>query len=116
MTSFVSDGELTHDDGRHGPQNIVTITVDNNKDVKIRRGRQSVHAIKEAGGVPLAYELEQVCHGQTPPLIPLPDNGFATIKGGESFLSHPRDSGSSWDGLVRETSAGRVRMALGQPA
>lgn len=70
---------------------LVTITV-NNEPKQIHRGHQTVAAIKTNGGVPVADELEQVIAGK---LTPLPDDGAVTIKGGEVFISHPRDSGSS---------------------
>jgi len=71
---------------------IVTITV-NNAQCKIHRGHQTVSAIKTAGKVPLADDLEQVVDNK---LMPLPDDGAVTIKGGEIFVSHPKDSGSSY--------------------
>lgn len=70
---------------------MVTITV-NNEPKEIHRGRQTVAEIKKAGGVLLTDELEQIISGK---LTPLPDDGAVTIKGGEVFISHPRDSGSS---------------------
>lgn len=69
----------------------VTVTIDT-KPVKIHRGRQAVAAIKEAGGVPLAYDLEQLVEGK---LTPLADDASVTLKGGEVFLSHPKDGGAS---------------------
>jgi hypothetical protein len=73
----------------HGP--IVSINV-NNEDYRIHRGRQTVGEIKTAGHVPLADDLEQIIEGK---LVPLPDDGAVTIKGGERFVSHPKDAGSS---------------------
>lgn len=70
---------------------IVTIKV-NTIDRDIHRGRQPVSEIKRVGEVPLADELAQVVDGK---LVPLDDNGAVTIKGGEVFVSHPRDSSSS---------------------
>ena len=58
----------------------------------IHRGRQTVVEIKNLGGVPLADDLEQQIDGK---LTPLADDGAVTIKGGEIFLSHPKDGGSS---------------------
>lgn len=75
-------------------QDVVSIKI-NNKPYPIHRGRQKVAEIKRVGGVPLADELAQVVEGNTPPLTPLPDDGAVTIKGGEEFISYPRDSGSS---------------------
>ena len=73
----------------HG--SVVTITVDSIQK-QIHRGRQTVAEIKSVGGVPAAYQLEQVADGQ---LNPLPDDGAVVIKGGEVFVSHPRSGGSS---------------------
>ncbi len=70
---------------------MVTITVDSVQR-QIRRGRQSVAEIKTVGGVPAAYQLEEVVDGQ---LVALPDDGALVIKGGEVFVSHPRSGGSS---------------------
>ena len=70
---------------------IVTITVDT-KPYQIHRGHQTVVEIKKIAGVPLAFELEQLIDGK---LTPLPDDGAVTIKGGEVFLSHPKDGGAS---------------------
>lgn len=76
--------------GDHG-QSIVTITI-NNTGFSIHRGRQSVGEIKETGGIPKADVLDQIVEGK---LVELDDNGAVTIKGGEQFISHPRDSASS---------------------
>jgi hypothetical protein len=70
---------------------IVTITVDN-KPVQIHRGRQSVAEIKSLGGVPAAFDLDEVVDGK---LVPLPDDGHVVIKGEEVFLSHPKSGHSS---------------------
>jgi hypothetical protein len=72
-------------------QSIVTITV-NNLPVQIHRGNQSVAAIKTAGHVPLADDLEQIIDGQ---MHPLPDDGHVVIRGHEVFVSHPKSTSSS---------------------
>jgi len=77
------------EDHEKGP--FVTITI-NNTPRQIHRGRATVAEIKALGAVPVADELEEVVNGK---LTPLPDDGAVTIKGGEVFISHPRDSGSS---------------------
>jgi predicted Rdx family selenoprotein len=59
---------------------------------QIHRGHQTVAEIKTAGGVPISDELAQVINGV---ITPLPDNGAVTIKGGEVFIGHPRDSSSA---------------------
>lgn len=76
-------------DHEQGPN--ITITVDT-KPYKIHRGHQSVAEIKNVAGVPLAFELEQLISGK---LTPLADDGAVTLKGGEIFLSHPKDGGAS---------------------
>lgn len=75
----------------HAGSAFVKIKV-NGVEMEIHRGRQSVTAIKEKGGVLQADVLAQVVNGQ---LVDLPDDGHVVIKGGEEFHSHPRDSGSS---------------------
>lgn len=81
----------SHDRPEPQPGPNVTIQV-NEQAVTIHRGRRTVAEIKNAGGVPLAHDLEQVIDGQ---LTPLPDDGAVIIKGGEEFFGHPKDSGSS---------------------
>jgi hypothetical protein len=82
--------------GRSGEhrQDQVEITINNTPRV-IRRGRQDVQEIKGLGGVPLADELVQIVEGQ---LVVLADSSAVVIKGGERFLSQPRDSASSHEG------------------
>jgi hypothetical protein len=84
------------DGGDHGNA-VVTITV-NNTPVKVHRGRQSVSEIKRLGGVPAADELAEVIEGQA--LKPLADDGHVVIKGGEEFVSYPKDSSSSFLDVV----------------
>lgn len=69
----------------------VTIVV-NTAQFQIHRGRQTVVAIKTLAGVPLADDLDQIVDGV---LTPLKDDAALTIKGGEKFISHPKDAGSS---------------------
>lgn len=88
-SSSGSHGGGEHKEPQHGPD--VPIEV-NDKPVSIHRGRRSVAELKNAGGVPLAHDLEQLVDGK---LTPLPDDGTVVIKGGEEFFSHPKDSGSS---------------------
>lgn len=72
-------------------KDIVKISVDG-KTYEIHRGRQTVAAIKELAGVPLAYQLDQDVNGV---LTPLDQNGAVTIKGGEVFVSYPATGSSS---------------------
>ena len=72
-------------------QDEVTISV-NNTPIQIHRGSQPVSEIKRLGKVPGADDLARVVEGQ---LKPLPDGDKVVIKGGEEFVSYPKDSGSS---------------------
>lgn len=69
---------------QHGE--IVTIIV-NNDLYPIHRGHQTVAAIKEAAGVPEAFQLDQLIDGT---FTPLNDDGAVTIKGDETFMSFPK--------------------------
>ena len=73
-------------------KDVVTITV-NNAEYEIHRGRQTVAQIKALANVPAADELALI-RGEND-LDPLKDDGSVVIKGGERFLSYPKDSGSS---------------------
>lgn len=83
------------DEGAKGSQqerqDTVTITI-NEPSFEVHRGRWSVVDLKKLASVALADELEQLIDGK---LTPLPDAGHVTIKGGEVFVSHPKDSASS---------------------
>lgn len=83
--------QITSEEANTTHSEIVTITVDN-KPVQIHRGRQSVVEIKSLGGVPAAFDLDEVVEGK---LVPLPDDGHVVIKGEEVFLSHPKSGHSS---------------------
>jgi hypothetical protein len=89
-------GPQTGDEREHR-QDTVSIKI-NDKPVDIHRGRQTVAEIKRLGGVPAADELAQATEGQ--PLKPLADDGSVVIKGGEEFVSYPKDSSSSFAGPV----------------
>jgi hypothetical protein len=69
----------------------VTIEIDR-RAFEIHRGRQSIAEIKNVGGVPLAYELDQFIDCK---LVHLADDAAVTLKGGEQFFSHPRDNCAS---------------------
>jgi hypothetical protein len=79
------------DEHEHKHENYVMITV-NSVPVSIHRGQRTVAEIKIAANVPFADDLEQIINGR---LTPLPDDGAVTIKGGEQFVSHPKDGSSS---------------------
>jgi hypothetical protein len=90
MSQVVEKHESEQSDKDHG-NDIVTITVNDNP-VKIHRGHQTVEAIKDAANVPQGYELLQEIDGR---LTPLKDDGAVTLKGGEIFESHVRESTSA---------------------
>jgi len=69
----------------------VLITIDA-KDFRVHLGRILVVDLKKLAGIPIAYEVVEVVGKK---LQPLADDGFTIIKGGERFLSHPRDGQSS---------------------
>jgi hypothetical protein len=77
------------DEHEHG--NYVSIAV-NGTTIQLHRGHRTVAEIKTAANVPLADDLEQIIEGR---LTPLADDGAVTIKGGEQFVSHPKDGASS---------------------
>jgi hypothetical protein len=83
----VNDQE--EDKSQHGPE--VTINI-NNKTYEVHRGRQTVVYLKELGGVPQNYELDELKDGQ---LIQLDDEASVTIKGGEVFKSNLKVGRSS---------------------
>lgn len=70
---------------------LVTIYI-KKKEYKVTPGQHSVSEIKEIGGIPQAYELEQLINGK---LTPLDDNAVIDIKGCEQFFAHPREGKSS---------------------
>ena len=86
-----NDAGTPGDDHR---QDEISITV-NNASYTIHRGRRTVEAIKQVAGVPLADELARVSPSNPPALEPLADDASVTLKGGEIFISYPRQSGSS---------------------
>jgi hypothetical protein len=71
----------------------VEVTVDS-KDRKVRPGDYTVSAFKSEVKVDAAKELEQLINGKYEPLN---DAATITIHGGETFLSHVRRGGSSWE-------------------
>jgi len=77
--------------GEERGRELVTITI-NGAPFKVHRGRQTVSEIKNLAGISQADVLAEVVGSK---LTDLPDDGSVTIKGGEEFHSHPRDSGAS---------------------
>ena len=85
-----------HTPGEHGnpgPQTgpTVTITIDNTQK-DIHRGSHLVSELKILLGVDASLVLDEVVDGK---FTSLDDNGRVTIKGGEVFVSHVRQGGSS---------------------
>lgn len=76
---------------RPEPKNMVSITI-NRVEYKIPQGPLAVSSLKDWAEIPAADQVEQILHGN---LEPIPDDATVQIKGGEKFLSHPRDGGSS---------------------
>ncbi len=85
----IKEKEGQSGDVQHGPEVMITV---NSISVRIHRGNRTVAEIKTAANVPLAEDLEQIINGK---LVPLPDDGSLTIKGGEQFVSHPKDGAAS---------------------
>jgi len=79
-----------HGGNGHGRSEVEIVI--NDDDETVHRGRIMVTELKELGSIPEADVLEQVVDGR---LTELADDGSVTIKGGERFISHPRDGGSA---------------------
>jgi hypothetical protein len=62
------------------------------KPYKIKAGDHAVTELKQIGGVPVTLQLDQIINGT---FVPLADTATVCITGGEVFISHPRDGGSS---------------------
>lgn len=76
-------------DDRHPKE--VTVTVDTKPHI-ILEGTYAVSDFKKLVGVDPSKELDEVVHGE---LKPLDDNQHIHVKGGEVFISHARQGGSS---------------------
>lgn len=85
------ENEVEDKESKDHGKDMVKIKVDR-KDYSIHRGRTTVVEIKTVAGVPLAFSLDQVLHGD---LVPLGDDASLVIKGSEEFLSHPKTGSSS---------------------
>jgi hypothetical protein len=68
------------------------IIVVNDINREILQGLRTVAEVKNAGKVPLGYDLEELIDGK---LTPLKDDGKVEIKGGEHFFGHVKDGSSS---------------------
>lgn len=75
-----------------GPHpSLAEVTVDGHH-WKVRKGHWVVRDFKSAVEVPPDYELDQIEHDE---LKPLADDNPIEIHGGEKFVSHVRQGGSS---------------------
>jgi len=74
---------------QHGPE--VSITVDTIPH-EVHRGNHVISELKTEVGVDAAKALDEVIDGQ---FKPLDDNSRIEIRGGEVFVSHARQGGSS---------------------
>jgi hypothetical protein len=81
-----------HEHGHHHHKHVEVLITINTVEKPIHSGSHTVVEIKKLGGIPLADDLNEVIHGK---LTPLTDDGAVEICGGEVFLSHPKDGGSS---------------------
>jgi hypothetical protein len=89
-SDVVQSPETGASNGEHG-QGRVEIAIDG-KPIRTRRGMHEVSELKKLGGVPNEYAFDQVVGGT---IEALPDDGKVLIRGGEVFVSHPKDSASS---------------------
>jgi len=69
----------------------VLVTV-NGTVIEVPKGKIQVSELKLLAGVPQAQELAQVREGK---IVPLADTAELKLKGGEEFVSYPRDAASS---------------------
>ena len=84
---------VTDQPGKEHPQTgpIVIVTVDT-VEKHVHRGSWVVADFKKEVGVDASRALDEVIAGE---FKPLDDNQRITIKGGEVFVSHARQGGSS---------------------
>ena len=80
-----------HEKGHHHNHNLVVVTIDG-KPKHIERGEYVVSELKKLLDVDASRALDEVIHGE---FTPLDDSERIHIKGGEVFVSHVRDGGSS---------------------
>lgn len=85
------DHDKKHNEEHNSGKENVTITI-NDKQLEVHRGRHTVAELKALDGIPLAYELSIIIDGK---FEPLPDDDGITIKGGEEFISNPKDGVSA---------------------
>ena len=88
-TEMVDNTQSQHPHPQPGPE--VTVTVDT-LTKKVHRGDWVVSEFKQAVGVDPTRALDEVVNGE---FKPLDDDAHIVIKGGEVFVSHARQGGSS---------------------
>ena len=94
MTEHTEEHEshhLEHGEGHHKGHKLVVVTIDG-KPKHIERGEYMVSELKKLLEVDASRALDEVVHGE---FKPLDDSARIHIKGGEVFVSHVRDGGSS---------------------
>jgi len=82
--------QAEHDKPDHKGHEVEIIV--NAKPKLIPKGKYRVSDFKELVGIPAEYELDKVANGQ---FEPLDDTADIHIKGGEEFVGHVRQGGSS---------------------
>lgn len=90
-TQDVLDQQEKASEGHHHHRKQVTVTVDGKRH-NVLEGTYVVSEFKKLVGVDPSKELDEVVHGE---LRPLDDNQPIDVKGGEVFISHARQGGSS---------------------
>jgi hypothetical protein len=76
---------------RQGKPKTVKISI-NNKEYAIDPGQTTVKELKKLGSVTAGDELVQIINGE---VVALEDGGSVCIRGGEVFVSHPRQGGAA---------------------
>lgn len=79
-------------EGHHHHHRKEVSVIVNGKKHHVPEGEYVVSEFKKLVAVEPSYELDEVVHGE---LKPLDDNEKIHIKGGEVFISHARQGGSS---------------------
>ncbi len=83
--------QTTSTHGQHHQPELVFITI-NRVRYDIPRGQLAVTSLKDWAEILAADELDQIIHGKFEPVA---DDATLEIKGGEVFISRPREAGSS---------------------
>ena len=93
MTANDSTPETERDPKYHSnPQPHLAEIQVNGRHLRVRRGIWVVRDFKSAVEVPSDYELDQIIQDE---LKPLSDDSEIDVHGGEKFVSHVRQGGST---------------------